>query len=142
VLNLVEGPKQDHWRIETAAFTVRWPEGLVLQSNPTPPGFDLLGPEETHIYVSVQGPILRSRLPALDAMAAPGQHVRRQGQSPRWSWVELEYQHEGQPWRQKHHLVDLAGRVCLVTAQAPEAWFGPAEAAGGAVADSLEPFAE
>jgi hypothetical protein len=70
-------------------------------------------------------------------MAAPGQRVLRHGPS----WVELGYAHEGQAWRQTHRLAAAdAGRLCLVTAQAPEAHFAAADRAAEEVADSVAPF--
>ena len=90
------------------------------------------------LYVYVQGPVQRSRLTALGAMAAPGQAVVRTGDS----WVELEYVHEEWPFRQTHRVVDFgADRVCVVTAQSPEAGAAQANAAAQEVADSLRPYA-
>ncbi len=65
------------------------------------------------------------------------------GRSPDGSsWVELEYLHEGRPFRQTHRLVEFdADRVCVVTAQSPEAGAAEANAAAEEVADSLRPYA-
>jgi hypothetical protein len=139
ILDLLPGPGLDHWAIETTVFTVGWPASFALGSSPDPPGFELLGPGRAMVYV--QGPFPRPRLPTLDAMAAPGQAVRRQGRTARWAWVELEYRHEGTPWRQTHRVVDFRDdQVCVVTSQAPLGQATPADAAADEVAASLTPF--
>ncbi len=137
VLDLCEGSDRDHWRVETTVFTIRRLAGFALESSagPGPPGFHLHGPDATLLYV--QGPFPRGRLPAPSAMAGPGQTVRRHGDS----WVELEYFHEGTPWRQTHWLVGfLQDHAYVVSVQAPERLSGLAEAAVAEVAESLEPY--
>jgi len=137
VLDLCEGPAWDHWRGGTSGFTVCWPQGFALESSddPAPPGFYLHGPDATLLHV--QGPFPGERLPTPAAMAGPGQSVRRHGSS----WVELEYLHEGTPWRQTHWLVRfLRDHACVVSVQAPEWQAGLAEVAVAEVAESLEPY--
>ena len=100
VLDLLPGPGWDHWRIETTVFTARWPESFALASAPSPgPPFDLHGPGGALLWV--QGPVLLDRLPAPPAMAGAGQRVRRHGWSSRGGWVELAYDRDGVPWRQR-----------------------------------------
>ncbi len=140
VLDLLEGPVRDHWRIETTVFTARWPESFALTSAPSPgPPFDLHGPDGALVFV--QGPIGPARLPALTAMAGPGQKVKRHGSSPGWGWVELEYTHEGIRWRQTHRVLeDGHGYALVVTAQTPERWAELTDAAAEVVAGSLRPY--
>ncbi len=156
VLDLIPGGGCDHWRIETTVFTARWPSGFALASPPgpgMPSPFDLLGPDGALIYV--QGPLPRRDLRGLDRIAAPDQVIRRHGRSagrswwppgwavrhPGWSWVELEYRHEGSPWRQVYRLADLGGGyACVVTKQAPEQWAEWTDQAAEEVAASIARF--
>lgn len=56
----------------------------------------------------------------------------------RWSWVELEYIHDGLPWKQTHRLVELdSEQICVVTVQSPMRLVDLAEAAAQEVASSL-----
>jgi hypothetical protein len=138
VLDLLEGPGLDRWRVETTVFTCLWPEGFALASASSPgPPFDLHGPGESLVFV--QGPLAVARLPPLAGVA--GQTVRRQGRSSLGDWVELEYQHGGLPWRQTHRVVeDGQGYALVVSAQSPEAWAGLTDAAAEEVASSLAPY--
>ncbi len=141
VLDLVEAPALDDWRIETTVFSIRWPEFFAMQSSPeaTAPGFDLHGPDGTLLYI--QGPLSPARLPALTSMAGPGQTVRRHGHSPRWAWVELDYTHNGVPWQQTHRVVSLGSeQICVVTVQSPERLAGQVDIAAEEVASSLCPY--
>jgi hypothetical protein len=140
VLDLQEGPHLDHWRVETTVFICRWPEGFALTS-PASPGtpFELHGPDGALVYV--QGPVRVDRLPPLNEMVGPGQSVRRYGRTARGGWVELEYEHEGERWRQTHRVLeDTSGYALVVSAQAPVGAAGLAEAAAEEVAASLAPY--
>jgi hypothetical protein len=138
ILDLLPGPDADHWVIETTIFAVCWPESFTLGSTPKPPGFELIGPAGGMVFV--QGPVHRSHLPPPTDMVGPGQVVRRQGQSDRWAWVELEYSHEGAAWRQVHRVVSLAGdHAFVVTSQALVGQTTLAEQAADEVAASLRP---
>jgi hypothetical protein len=139
VLDLLPGLALDHWRVETTVFTARWPEGFAVESSAKPPGFFLRAPEGALIHI--QGPLPRARLPALTAMVGPGQKVRRHGHAPSWSWVELEYAHEGAPWKQTHRVLDSGtDYTCVVTAQCPQQLSALVEAAADEVAGSLAPL--
>jgi hypothetical protein len=134
VLDVQSGPSPDHWRIETAVFTTQWPDGFIVVSEPKPPGFYLRGPSEGLIYL--QGPFPRERLPALTAMAAPGQTIRGHGED----WVELSYQHDAVAWVQKHRLVAFEGKALVVTSQTPESGAEITTVAAEQVASSLAPY--
>jgi len=119
---LQEGPWLDHWRIETALFTLAWPEGLALQSardDHRPPAFELHGEQGALMFF--QGPFGAEKLPPLARMAGLGQRVVATGEGPRHRWVELHYRHEGRAWVQRHALIDLRpGSTLVLSAQAPE----------------------
>jgi hypothetical protein len=134
VLDLQVGPSHAHWRIEIAVFSTRWPDGFIVVSEPKPPGFYLRGPNEGLIYL--QGPFPRERLPALTAMAAPGQTIRGHGED----WVELSYEHDGVAWVQRHRLVDFEGNALVVTSQSPESGAEITDVAAEQVASSLAPY--
>ena len=110
------------WRLETSLYTLGWPQAFTIQLNTEaaqPPLFDLIGPDDALIYL--QGPFQPGRLPAREAMTAPGQEVAAMGELADYGWVELTYQHQGKPWLQRHYVVsDLPQRVFVVTMQAPE----------------------
>ncbi len=70
-------------------------------------------------------------------MAGAGQTVRRHGPS----WVELDYLHEGVPWRQSHRVVPFeVTHALVVTAQAPAPFAPVAEAAADEVAGSIAAY--
>ncbi len=141
VLDLLEGPALDYWRIETTVFAARWPAGFDLASPPaeSKPPFDLHGPGGALVWV--QGPVSAERLPPVPEMAGAGQTVRRHGQAAYGSWVELDYLHEGVPWRQSHRVVPFEGTYALVvTAQAPAQLASVAEAAADEVASTIAPY--
>jgi hypothetical protein len=55
--------------------------------------------------------------------------------------VVLNYEHEGQPWRQTHHVLeDASGYALVVSAQSPASAAGLTEAAAEDVAASLAPY--
>jgi hypothetical protein len=118
---LQEGPWLDHWRIETALFTLAWPDGLALQSardDSRPPAFELHG--EQGAFMFFQGPLSEPALPPLQRMAGLGQRVAGTGEGPGYRWVELHYRHEGRDWVQRHALIALRpGQTLVLTAQAP-----------------------
>jgi hypothetical protein len=118
---LQDGPRLDHWRIETALFTLAWPAGLALVSakdDRRPPAFELHG--EGGGFMFFQGPFSEQKLPPLERMAGLGQSVARTGEGPRHRWVELTYRHEGRPWVQRHALIALRpGHTLVLSAQAP-----------------------
>ena len=56
-------------------------------------------------------------------MAAEGQTEAARGRTPAGhSWIELRYEFQGTPWRQRHYARRLSQQKCfVVTAQCPEA---------------------
>ena len=136
VADIVRGPGWNHWRIETTVFTLRWPAGFALWSSGQAPGFDLLGPAQTMIYL--QGPVLASRLPPLADMHAADQSVIAQGET----WVELAYEHEGAEWRQRHQIAALGEYRLVLTGQGPEAEFPFVRSALEEVTASVQPAPE
>jgi hypothetical protein len=109
VLSVEKGPVQGAWQLETHQFRLVFPENFALHSVPgdSPSPFDLVGPEQTLIYV--QAP---AKMPSLTGLCGPGQKVSQTGSN----WIELIYEHEGNRWWQRH---ELSGRLVL-SAQGPE----------------------
>lgn len=108
VLSVEPGPGSGEWQLDTGQFRVAFPAGFGLYSAPpasTSP-FDLVGPGSTQIYV--QSP---TQMPPPAQMCAPGQRVLETGDD----WVELEYDHEGRKWWQRHQ---ISGRF-VFSAQSP-----------------------
>jgi hypothetical protein len=122
VIEVVEGPAGDHWRIETNVFSIPWPAAFAFESSGerTPPVFYLRGPDDALVYV--QGPFPPEKRPGLADLAAPGQTVHRQGETAGSHWVELDYIHDGRPWRQRQYLVSPwpSAHFVLVSTQARE----------------------
>lgn len=133
VLELAAGPAPECWRIDTSVFSANWPEGFAVRSTSEPPGFDLVGPDGTLIFL--QGPFEREQLPLPRQMAGDGQIVRRHGRD----WVELDYRQEGAPWRQAHRLVAFGPYAIVVSSQAPAAWHPLVDAAAAALGASIAP---
>lgn len=133
------GAAHDHWRIESTVLSVGWPLGFAVRSvADAPPAFELVGPDESLIWV--QGPLPVDRLPPLDQMEGPGQTTVGIEQTAGGSLVELRYQHDGAPWRMFHCIVDrYASAACVVTAQTPAPWREAVRSAVEEVAASLTP---
>jgi hypothetical protein len=132
------GAKHSHWRVETSVHSIAWPEAFALVSADAPPVFDLVGPDESQIWV--QGPVAAEKVPPLDQMRGEGQTIDRQATCTGGALVELVYEHEGEPWRMFHVLVDrYAGGVAIVSAQTPETHAELVRAAVEEVATSLRP---
>jgi len=109
VVEVEAGPKSDHWRLETHAFSARLPTGATLHS--TPPGdpspFLLVAPGEIALYLqSAHG------APRLSAMCAPGQEVTEESEDS----IALTYVHAGEPWLQRH---STRAPGVVVTVQSP-----------------------
>lgn len=120
VVDVLHGPDERVWRIETSPYSVKWPEGFEIESPPEGDDspFHLWGPDRSLIYP--QGPLNRDRIPPLTELAGPGQTILAQQRLPAFDAVDLAYQHEGADWRQSHHLVPFSDdRVLIITAQAP-----------------------
>jgi hypothetical protein len=119
VIQIGEGPATPQWTIETPIFHATWPDGLDLRYPlASKTRFDLLGTDDSLIFV--QGPAASENL--LDGMAAEGQTEAGRGTTPSGhQWIELGYQVEGVPWRQRHYARPVSGSMSfVVTAQCPE----------------------
>lgn len=135
VLEIQPGPDTDDWRIETSIFTCCWPHGYLLCSNdyPNDPGpFDLVGVHDELIYI--QKPKV---MPDIEEMCGPDQTIVNTGRDADSGWIELEYDHEGVSWRQRHEVVTLPGCRFVVTMQSPSQFAGEAVATAQQVAQSL-----
>jgi len=139
VLEVAEGPDVRKWTIETPLFRAVWPSGFDLRSPlASRTQFDLVGPQPDGTLAFVQGP-MRADERVLDTMAAEGQQeVARGKTSAGHSWIELRYNFQGTPWRQRHYARILSPQTCfVVTGQCPQAAAGKTFPAADEMADSL-----
>jgi hypothetical protein len=139
VVEVAEGPDRRQWIIETPLFCTSWPNGLDLRSPlASKTTFDLVGPQPDGTLVFVQGPS-RDDERVLDTMLAAGQkEVARGKTSAGHAWIELTYEFEGLPWRQRHYARRVAPQRCfVVTAQCPQASASAIFAAADELTDSL-----
>jgi hypothetical protein len=139
VVDVLPGPEQDSWRIETSLYSVAWPEGFSVESpgqDSGPSKFDLHGPDGALIYV--QGPFARDRLPPAEQLAAAGQEIVKERRERDVDVVELAYEHDGEDWRQGYWFVPFSdGQSLVVTAQAPAGRAAATIQAGDGVALSV-----
>ncbi|MFI9786974.1 hypothetical protein ACIHEI_26230 [Kitasatospora sp. NPDC051984] len=139
VVEVLAGPDERVWRIETSPFSVEWPEGFSIDSPPagdTSTPFCLFGPAGSLIYL--QGPRSLDRIPPLTQFVAPGQTIVGHRTEAAFEAVELAYQHDGIAWRQCHHLVAFTDTLGLVvTAQWPAAHSDQVRRAAELVARSV-----
>lgn len=120
VLDVEPGPAADDaWLVDAPFVRFPLPADFCLHSVPadSPSPFDLVGPDDALIYA--QAP---RRLPPLERMFGPGQRAVARGAT----WIELEYEHDGRPWWQRH---ELFGDGVVFTAQAPAERADPTRAA-------------
>lgn len=137
VLHIETGPDIDDWRIETSVFTCCWPRGYSVYSNsfPNDPGpFDLVGIHDEVIYI--QKPKV---VPDIEQMCAPNQTILDVQRGTESESIELEYEHEGVSWRQRHEVIALLGSRFVVTVQSPSQFAADAAIAARQVAQSLRP---
>jgi hypothetical protein len=135
IAEVLDGPVEKEWRIETTPYSVLWPKGFEIHCQPagdsTP--FYLHGPGGALIYP--QGPLAPERVPA--DLAAPGQQVVERRSEPGLGVVELAYEHDGAAWWQAHHLVSMGTQVVVITGQAPATHAGEARQAAELVARTV-----
>ncbi|GGT80208.1 MULTISPECIES: hypothetical protein [Streptomyces] len=138
VVDVQPGPAEPHWRIETSAYALAWPAGFTVESPPADDfsPFLLWGPDDALLHV--QGPVDRERIPPPPQLAGPGQRLVDHRADPAFEAVELAYRHEGDEWRQWHHLVALDEKQALVvTSQCPARHAELVRSAAETVARSL-----
>ena len=105
------------WHLETSVFIAPWPDGFTLVSSDNTSsagGFDLIGPGDSLLYV--QGPFVRDRITALEALAAPGERVIANGER----WIRFAYERDDEQWQHAYFVVPVGEHVLLVTGQARE----------------------
>ncbi|HSE24504.1 MAG TPA: hypothetical protein VLB68_22740 [Pyrinomonadaceae bacterium] len=111
------GPDEP-WRLVTSLYKLAWPRDFAIVSSPTPdvpPGFDLLGPGWSLVYL--QGPFASERVKHGEHLAAPGQKMIENRVFATIERAWFEYRFEGEDYFQVHHLVELEGRVLMITLQ-------------------------
>jgi len=139
VVEVAEGPDTRQWIIETPLFRAAWPQGLDLRSPlASKTRFDLVGPQPDGTLVFVQNPRQCDER-TLETMAAEGQTEAARGRtSAGHSWIELRYEFQGMPWRQRHYARRLfKEKYFVVTAQCPETDVARIFAAADELTDSL-----
>lgn len=115
VMDVVPGPPDREWLLQTARTTLMFPRGYVLHSvdDGSPSPFDLLGDDDELIYMQPAPDTL-----SIDDMLAPGQRETDRGDE----FIEASYAHEGDGWCQRHIIVRLGvAHTRVFTLQAPQA---------------------
>jgi len=111
------GPDEP-WRLVTSLYTLSWPKDFAIVSSPTPdvpPGFDLVGPDQSLLYL--QGPFASERVKHGELLAALGQKMIENRVLGSIERVWFEYRFEGEDYFQVHHLIGLEERVLIITLQ-------------------------
>lgn len=137
VLDVTAGPNLEDWQLETSVFACAWPDEYAICSNnfPNDPApFDLIGPNGEMIYVQTP-----AHIPDLEAMRTPDQAIQQLQRTSDSEWIELAYQHDGQPWCQRHEVITVLGRRLAVTTQAPSQYFELAVRSSQEVVRSFSP---
>jgi hypothetical protein len=130
VFDIEVGPKHDAWFLETSLVSFRLPERFTMHSvaDGSPSPFDLVGESGDLIYVQTA-----SRRVALRELVRTGVSVVEEDRE----LLEVEYEHDGTIWRQRHRLVlPSVGRTFVLTAQSPADRSANARAALDLMADS------
>ena len=106
------------WWIETGFVRCRWPAGFGLASDPEERcPFLLLGPEETMVWL--EGPFPREKATPIEKLVAPGQTLRAVAEADDAARVDIDYEHDGEPWWQRRYAIAVdTDKVLLATGQA------------------------
>lgn len=108
------GPDWPEWWLETTPFRVPLPRGwtAVASGGIDPAPFVLFDAwDRTAWMQSAARPVTH------DTLVAPGQRVVARGISARGTWLDLEYEHDGSAWEQRHVVVPLTTGDCVLTGQ-------------------------
>jgi hypothetical protein len=121
VVDVLDGPDDPQWLIETSGYSSRWPAGFTIES-PTDPQepvrFYLFGDGEAMIYP--QGPVSADQVNGPGDLAGDGQQVIATRHVGDVDIVELAYEHGGGDWWQAHWLIPYGdARTLVISAQAP-----------------------
>ena len=117
LVELSMGPDEP-WRLVTSLYTLSWPKDFAIVSSPTPdvpPGFDLVGTDESLIYL--QGPFAIETVKHGEQLAAPGQKMIENRVFGTIERVWFEYRFGAEEYFQVHHLVSVEDRVLMITLQ-------------------------
>lgn len=140
LVDVQPGPDVRQWWAETSRFRIPMLPGWTLQASGEPNApivLDLLGPQGMLVYVQTP-----ASLPDLAEMAGPGQQVVASGDGPRSRWVEVRYVYGGEPWAQRHHVVQVGALGLVVTAQSHVTRMAAALRAQEALVEALAPAGE
>ena len=135
VVDIECGPDIEHWRIETSKFFCDWPLGYAVVSNnfPSDPSpFDFVGRNREMIFIQTP-----RKMPDVESMCAAHQTVVRIERSSLSDWIELAYEHDAMPWRQRHEVLSFPDQQVAVTMQAPLEFAPSAISAAQEIARSL-----
>ncbi|HEX7296723.1 MAG TPA: hypothetical protein VF251_13275, partial [Pyrinomonadaceae bacterium] len=77
-----------------------------------PSVFDLVGPDDSMIYVQVP-----RRIPPLEQMVADGQELFERGKYAAGDWITVRYTHDGHLYCQRHVVVRKEKLTAVVTLQ-------------------------
>lgn len=135
------------WQVLTRGVRCDWPPELKLRVVPPGPWTFEFAPtsDTSDACLFLRGPLRGAHVPAPPNLIAPNQRLIADDMTAAAMWMELEYEHDGTVWRQRHqYAVPEAQTVVLVTAQAPRGHHESLFIAAHAVARSirLEPPAQ
>lgn len=125
VLALIEDiPFQRGWSLASRYFYLEWPRELTVWSTPTEVSWPFemtIRGDELDEMIYVQGPFRGTGPEPAQlvggGMSSAGSGELRAGPQP-IQWIELAYEHAGEPWRQRRCWVRLQEGTFLVTSQA------------------------
>lgn len=114
VADVTVGPGWPAWWLETTAYRIPLPLGWIADASGSgdPSVFDLVGPDDSMIYVQVP-----RRVPELDEMIARGQAFLERGTYGEAEWIAVRYSHEGEVYIQRHAVVRGEKVVAIITMQ-------------------------
>lgn len=142
-LDVVPGPERGQdWWIETTIARCRWPSGFGLSSDPEGRSpFLLLGPREMMVWID--GLVARSKATPIEKLVAPGHVVRAVAQAEASARIDIDYEHDGEPWWQRRYAIEWGrDHLLLVVGQARVVHEDVVRAAVDLLEQTLEPPAE
>ena len=140
--SLSEGDAQRKWSVRAEAqgqtFTADWLKGYNLITTPDnrPWPYELHGHDRSMMYV--QGPIPTDQASDLEEFLQECQDLISQDTDGGKETLELEYEYDGDKWRQFHQKFEpVSGQTVVVSAQSPAAIADKMKETAGTFADSI-----
>ncbi len=136
VVDVVSGPEGKTWMVEAGPYKAPLPIGWTLHASGaldsgTP--FDFVSPRGAMVFIQTP-----REKPSVEQLAVAGQTLSASGESKSEFWVEVDYDVDGQPWFQRHHVMPIGEFHCVVTLQSPQQDVETARAGFQTVVDGLE----